>query len=48
MLNVAVVAPALTVTDPGAANTGEALLVRVTTVPPGRPGWERLTEQVVL
>jgi hypothetical protein len=48
MLNVPVVAPATTVTVAGAARTGEALFVSVTTVPPAGAASDRVTVQVVL
>jgi len=48
MLNVPVVAPAITVTDAGAASTGDPLFVNATTVPPGNPGCERRTVHIVL
>ena len=48
MLNVPVVAPAFTVTDAGAANTGDAVFVNATTVPPGNPGCERVRVHIVL
>ena len=41
-------APADTVTDAGEVNAADALLVNVTTAPPGKAGCERLTVQVVL
>jgi len=48
MLNVPVAAPDTTVTDGGAANRGDALLVNVTTVPPAEPGSDNVTVQNVL
>jgi len=48
MLNVAVVAFAATVTDAGTVNAGDALLVRVTTVPPTGAACETVTVHVAL
>ncbi|HUB82476.1 MAG TPA: hypothetical protein VMB03_26950 [Bryobacteraceae bacterium] len=47
-VNVAVVAPAVTVTDAGTLKTPDALLVRVTTAPPDSAVLDRVTVQVVL
>lgn len=47
MLNVAAVAPAATVTEAGAVNTGDALLVSVTMAPPAGAACESVTLQVV-
>ena len=48
MLNVAVAAPAATVTLAGAANTGDALFARETTAPPAGAAPEMVIVQVVL
>jgi hypothetical protein len=48
MLNVPVMAPDATVTDAGAANPGDALLVSVTTVPAVEPGSDTVTVHNVL
>ena len=48
MLKVPVVVPAATVTDAGAASTGDALFVNATAVPPADAACDRVTTQVVL
>jgi len=48
MLNVPAAAPAATVTDAGAANTGEPLFVRVTAAPPAGAACDSVTVQRVL
>jgi len=47
-VNVAVVAPAVTVTDAGTVRVPVALLVRVTREPPGSAGFDSVTEHVVV